>query len=110
MSAESTYQLEPELRSWLARPARVKEEATSALRGMICFTLAVVGIIGGFAFHDLSELFALQAHGRADLAVVTHRKKVEGKGYSYHLAYELATQNGWIEDESEVSASLYEQK
>lgn len=110
MFAEPTYQFEPELRSWLERPARVKEEAASGLRAMICFTLAVVGIIGGFACHDLGELFTLQAHGRAGQAIITNRRKVEGKAYSYYLSYALTTEKGWIEEEAQVSEPLYEQK
>ena len=89
MSAESTYQFEPELSSWLERPARVKPEAKATLRGMVWFTLAVVGIIGWFAFRDLSALFALGAHGRTEQAVITNRKMVKGKGYSYYLSYVL---------------------
>jgi len=110
MSAESTFQFEPELRSWLARPARVKKEAKAALRGMLWFTLVVVGIISGFAYHDLGELIALQAHGRTDQGVIIGRREVKGKGVSYYLSYELKTQKGVIDDEAEISAALYKQK
>lgn len=110
MFAETTYVLEPELQSWLARPARLKAEARLTLRILVCVTLALAGFIGALAYHDLGELFALRAQGRVEQAFITNRKKVSGKAYSYYVTYALEMQGVSIEDEAQVSESDYNQK
>ncbi len=110
MTAESSYEIEPELRMETPRRARVKAGGRAVVRMFVLFALAGVCVIGWLAARDLRDLYALRAHGLLGQAVVTDKRMFRGKSNTYLLSYSLPTPPTSIEDEDKVPYALYEQK
>lgn len=110
MSAESPYQLEPELRFGIPRPARVRASARAELKTIALIGCLVACIIVWFAARDLSDLYRLRTGGVTELAVITDTRKVHSKSDSYYISYSLPANGIRIEDEDQVSQTIYEQK
>lgn len=108
MSLQASYQLEPELRFGLPRPARIKPQEIASLWGIVLVTLTIACLIGWRASLDLSDLYALRDHGKTWQAVVTDKRTVHSKSDTYYVSYLLRAKNTLIEDEDSVSSSLYE--
>ncbi len=110
MSAEPTYQMEPELRLVARRSARVKVQAWTELRTIALTGCVIALVIGWFAARDLQDLYALRERGVTQQAVVTGKRKVHGKSDSYYLSYSLQQHDAAVQDEDQIPKSLYEQK
>lgn len=108
MSAEATYQIEPELRS--PRFAHLKKEVWREVWGMALVGLVIACIVGAFAWRDLRELSALQKRGVAAEAIITDKRVVHSKTTTYHISYSLERPDVSIDDEAEVGSEIYARK
>ena len=110
MPVGQSHEFEPELRMGTPRPARVKAQARRELQVITLFTLVIAWIICWFASRDLDGLYALRAHGVTGQATVTDKRKTHSKSDSFYLSYSLQERGIEINDEDQVSESVYEQK
>src|SRR5262249_48710454 len=88
----------------------IKPEAWKAVWVPALAALVIAFVIGWLASRDMSDLHALQSHGVEAHAIITGKRRSGGRSTSYYLAYTMRTPNGFVDDEDQVKATLYEER
>src|SRR5947209_18309445 len=102
MSTKLSYELEAELRVPPPRRVRFNADVWSGFGCLTVILIAITALIGGFALHDLGELYSLRARGATDLALITGKRTEHGKSDSYYVTYSLQKARISINDEEQI--------